>query len=107
MVHKTQQHLEACPDSLLPSLSKDILTKVDKLVGQVLNIREVLGRQQVKVVFIGRTSSGKSTLINALLGEKVLPTGLGHTTSCFVQVKGTAPRKYKNNQKSERKKYFR
>ena len=88
VVQKTQQHLEACPDSLLPSLSKDILTKVDKLVGQVLNIREVLGRQQVKVVFIGRTSSGKSTLINALLGEKVLPTGLGHTTSCFVQVKG-------------------
>ena len=97
VVQKTQQHLEACPDSLLPSLSKDILTKVDKLVGQVLNIREVLGRQQVKVVFIGRTSSGKSTLINALLGEKVLPTGLGHTTSCFVQVKGMAPRKYKNN----------
>ena len=100
VVHKTQQHLEACSDSLLPSLSKDILTKVDKLVGQVLNIREVLGRQQVKVVFIGRTSSGKSTLINALLGEKVLPTGLGHTTSCFVQVKGTAPKKNKNNQKS-------
>merc|ERR1712038_283786 len=92
VVQKTQQHLEACPDSLLPSLSKDILTKVDKLVGQVLNIREVLGRQQVKVVFIGRTSSGKSTLINALLGERVLPTGLGHTTSCFVQVEGTTSR---------------
>ena len=99
VVQKTQQHLEACPDSLLPSLSKDILTKVDKLVGQVLNIREVLGRQQVKVVFIGRTSSGKSTLINALLGERVLPTGLGHTTSCFVQVKGTAPKKQKQPKK--------
>ena len=82
------------------------MTKVDKLVGQVLNIREVLGRQQVKVVFIGRTSSGKSTLINALLGEKVLPTGLGHTTSCFVQVKGTAQNKRKTTKKSE-KKYFR
>ena len=100
MVQKTQQHLEACPDSLLPSLSKDILTKVDKLVGQVLNIREVLGRQQVKVVFIGRTSSGKSTLINALLGEKVLPTGLGHTTSCFVQVKGLKKKQKQPNKRN-------
>ena len=63
---------------------------MNQMVGQVLKIREVLGRQQIKVVFIGRTSSGKSTLINALLGEKVLPTGLGHTTSCFVQVEGTS-----------------
>ena len=90
VVQRTQQLLGACPESLEASLSKETLARVEQLVGQVLNIREVLGRQQVKVVFIGRTSSGKSTLINALLGEKVLPTGLGHTTSCFVQVKGTA-----------------
>ena len=30
-----------------------------------------------------------STLINALLGDNVLPTGLGHTTRCFVQIQGT------------------
>ena len=42
----------------------------------------------LKVVFFGRTSNGKSTAINALLGERILPTGIGHTTSCFLQVEG-------------------
>ncbi|CAK9291034.1 unnamed protein product [Gordionus sp. m RMFG-2023] len=40
------------------------------------------------VAFFGRTSNGKSTVINAMLGEKVLPSGIGHTTNCFVQVEG-------------------
>ena len=30
----------------------------------------------------------KSTVINALLGEKILPTGLGHTTDKFVHIQG-------------------
>ena len=42
----------------------------------------------MKVVFFGRTSNGKSTLINAILGDRILPTGIGHTTSCFLQVEG-------------------
>lgn len=36
-----------------------------------------------------RTSNGKSTVINAMLKSKILPSGLGHTTNCFVQVEGT------------------
>ena len=43
-----------------------------------------------QVVFFGRTSNGKSTAINALLGERILPTGIGHTTSCFLQVEGSS-----------------
>ena len=66
------------------------LTSLDKFSGQVSEIREILARRQYKVVFLGRTSSGKSTLINALLGERVLPTGLGQTTACFIQVEGTS-----------------
>jgi mitofusin len=42
----------------------------------------------MKVVFFGRTSNGKSTAINALLGDRILPVGIGHTTSCFLQVEG-------------------
>ena len=72
---------------------KEIEHKVDLLSTfstQIHNIREILGRQQLKVVFFGRTSSGKSTFINALLGgDQVLPTGMGHTTNCFIQVQGT------------------
>jgi mitofusin len=39
-------------------------------------------------VFV-RTSNGKSTVINAMLRAKILPSGIGHTTHCFVQVEGT------------------
>lgn len=36
-----------------------------------------------------RTSNGKSTVINAMLRDKVLPSGIGHTTNCFLQVEGS------------------
>merc|ERR1719470_245036 len=36
----------------------------------------------MKVAFFGRTSNGKSTAINSLLGDKILPTGMGHTRAC-------------------------
>ena len=36
-----------------------------------------------------RTSNGKSTVINAMLRNKILPSGIGHTTHCFLQVEGT------------------
>ncbi|XP_076361530.1 mitofusin-2-like [Tachypleus tridentatus] len=37
---------------------------------------------------ITKTSNGKSTVINAFLQDKILPSGLGHTTNCFLQVEG-------------------
>ncbi|WAR14355.1 MFN2-like protein [Mya arenaria] len=55
----------------------------------VCGIMVVLARDCMKVVFFGRTSNGKSTTINAMLGEKILPTGIGHTTNCFLQVEGS------------------
>jgi mitofusin len=36
-----------------------------------------------------RTSNGKSTVINAMLHDKILPSGIGHTTHCFLQVEGS------------------
>jgi len=38
---------------------------------------------------IYRTSNGKSSVINAMLWDKVLPSGIGHTTNCFLRVEGT------------------
>lgn len=52
-------------------------------------IMKMIARDRMKVVFFGRTSNGKSTLINAMLREKILPTGIGHTTNCFLQVEGS------------------
>lgn len=56
---------------------------------KVMGITEVLTRDHMKVVFFGRTSNGKSTTINAMLRDKILPTGIGHTTNCFIQVEGS------------------
>jgi len=39
--------------------------------------------------FVYRTSNGKSSVINAMLHEKILPSYYGHTTNCFVQVEGS------------------
>lgn len=40
-------------------------------------------------LFLFRTSNGKSTVINAMLRDRVLPSGIGHTTNCFLSVEGT------------------
>jgi len=45
--------------------------------------------QSALIFFFFRTSSGKSSVINAMLWDKVLPSGIGHTTNCFLSVEGT------------------
>uniref|UniRef100_A0A8C4SIT4 Mitofusin 1 n=1 Tax=Erpetoichthys calabaricus TaxID=27687 RepID=A0A8C4SIT4_ERPCA len=56
---------------------------------KILGISGVLARRHMKVAFFGRTSNGKSTVINAMLQDRVLPSGIGHTTNCFLSVEGT------------------
>ncbi|KAF7651482.1 hypothetical protein LDENG_00110660 [Lucifuga dentata] len=56
---------------------------------KLATIREVLVRRHMKVAFFGRTSNGKSTVINAMLRDRVLPSAIGHTTNCFLRVEGT------------------
>lgn len=58
------------------------------LIERTKGIKDVLKRDHMKVAFFGRTSNGKSTVINALLRERVLPAGIGHTTNCFCSVVG-------------------
>ena len=54
-------------------------------LGEILKIVE---RMEMKVVFFGRTSNGKSTVINALLKSKVLPFGAGSTTTGICYIRG-------------------
>jgi len=69
-------------------LSKDQRKEIEDYVDKVGGIREVLARDHMKVAFFGRTSNGKSSVINAMLRDKILPSGIGHTTNCFLQVEG-------------------
>ncbi|CAB4054310.1 MFN2 [Lepeophtheirus salmonis] len=82
-VGKVDELIDRVPDELeMKEMASDIL-KDNKI--KVNGIRVVLRRDHMKVVFFGRTSNGKSTTINALLRDRILPTGIGHTTSCFLQ----------------------
>ena len=62
--------------------------QLDDLFVKISEITDVVARNTFKIAFVGRTSNGKSTVINALLSNKILPTGLGHTTNCFFDVTG-------------------
>ncbi|CAB3411162.1 unnamed protein product [Caenorhabditis bovis] len=64
------------------------LDEIEAIRESIKTIMETFQRDNMKVVFFGRTSNGKSTTINAMLHEKVLPQGMGHTTCCFLQVEG-------------------
>ena len=59
---------------------------------RVAEILKVVERSEMKVVFFGRTSNGKSTVINALIKSKVLPSGPASTTTtvCYIRGQSTA-----------------
>jgi len=87
-VNETERFLVSVPKE--SEVAPDEVYAAAKDYGlKVAGIREVLERDHMKVAFFGRTSNGKSTAINSLLGDKILPTGIGHTTSCFLQVAGS------------------
>jgi mitofusin len=73
-----------------PSPELDRITTEDDLVeiqaykNKLSVIGEGLSWSHMKVAFFGRSNTGKSFVINAMLCEKVLPSGIGCTTSCFL-----------------------
>lgn len=62
--------------------------KLALLNQSIKGIQKILESNQMKVAFFGRTSNGKSTTINAILHDAVLPAGYGHTTNRFLQIQG-------------------
>lgn len=104
-------------EELDPVTTEEQVAEVRGYLYKVAGIGEVLSRRHMKVVFFGRytalvllllawaqnvnkystqpnslfyrTSNGKSSVINAMLWDKVLPSGIGHTTNCFLRVEGT------------------
>lgn len=78
--------IEKLETELLPKASKLPGGTKDKafLIERLMDLRKLhaqsLETPMFSVVFLGDTQNGKSTLINALLGKKVLPEG--HTGAC-------------------------
>ncbi|XP_014862780.1 PREDICTED: mitofusin-1 [Poecilia mexicana] len=85
--------------------TKDQKVEIQTYADKLAVIKEVLARRHMKVAFFGRTSNGKSTVINAMLRDRVLPSGIGHTTNCFLSVEGTDEEKaYLKTEGSEEEK---
>ncbi|KAM4548826.1 mitofusin-1b isoform 1-T2 [Odontesthes bonariensis] len=76
-------------ESLENIATLDQKSEIQAYAGKIAVIKEVLARRHMKVAFFGRTSNGKSTVVNAMLRDRVLPSGIGHTTNCFLSVEGT------------------
>ena len=70
--HRFLEELRALKPEVLPADSADAIADY---AGKINGINEVLARDHMKVAFFGRTSNGKSTVINAMLHSKILPSG--------------------------------
>ncbi|XP_067086103.1 mitofusin-1-like [Osmerus mordax] len=81
---------DTCQNEALENIaSQDQQEQIQAYADKLAVIKEVLARRHMKVAFFGRTSNGKSTVVNAMLRDRVLPSGIGHTTNCFLSVEGT------------------
>uniref|UniRef100_A0AAY4CUE1 Dynamin-type G domain-containing protein n=1 Tax=Denticeps clupeoides TaxID=299321 RepID=A0AAY4CUE1_9TELE len=76
-------------EELDPVTTEEQVGEVRGYLSKVAGIGEVLARRHMKMVVFIQTSNGKSSVINAMLWDKVLPSGIGHTTNCFLRVEGT------------------
>ncbi|MEO1942101.1 MAG: dynamin family protein [Campylobacterales bacterium] len=61
--------------------------EVEERLLELEEFREEMEGYQPKVAVVGEFSTGKSTLINSLIGEKLLPTGFQPTTKGVVTLK--------------------
>lgn len=77
------RQIEGSPTAALTDLSK-IEKSLEKMV-------DATKREKMKVAFLGSTSNGKSTILNALIKKAVLPFGSGSVTSCFCAISALPP----------------
>jgi GTP-binding protein EngB required for normal cell division len=62
----------------------DLLPKYEK---SILTVRRLLQRQTVNITFFGTFKAGKSTLINAILGENLLPSRANRATGVITKIR--------------------
>ncbi|XP_019616595.1 PREDICTED: uncharacterized protein LOC109464099 [Branchiostoma belcheri] len=84
----------------LRSLEPDVIQQLDFRCGHGGSVRAVLGycehklrKDDCPILVAGETSAGKSTLLNVLLGEPLLPTSVLSTTSIICELKHGRPQR--------------
>ena len=60
--------------------------ELEKIVKAILRHRKSLMRKQIYITFFGTFKAGKSTLINAILGERILPSRANRATGVITRV---------------------
>jgi predicted GTPase len=80
---KFQKHKQALFDS---TLSLEKLITDGSLIRPFPEIRENLQTDRFRLVVLGQFKRGKSTCINALLGERVLPTDVIPVTAVITEI---------------------
>ena len=73
-----------------PETMKELRDKLNETVDKLGEELKKAISEDVAIVFVGRTSSGKSSLINALFRNEFLPVTAVQTTMCKIQVRPTA-----------------
>lgn len=68
------------------NLRKELATKYGEYNKIVASNMNHLRRKHCPIVVAGETSSGKSSLLNLIIGEKVLPEHLLSSTGCICQI---------------------
>ncbi|CAH1238237.1 MAP3K15 [Branchiostoma lanceolatum] len=85
-------HLCNAADTLLmTTVEHDVRQHLNIIFGDVADIlkkcRDQLEKDDCPILVAGETSAGKSTLLNVLLGENILPATLLSTTSVICEIK--------------------
>lgn len=68
--------------------------RVDQLNVSAVQLTE-RANSKLQIAFVGSVSAGKSTLINTLLGENIMPVTRGETSFCNVAISGTMDDQWK------------
>ena len=63
-----------------------ISKRLDDIQYDLKTVKDKGASEEIIIEFVGATSSGKSSLINALLRERRLPVGFMQTTMCSIKV---------------------
>ena len=68
-----------------------VFDRIDQLNASAIQLKE-RAENKLQIVFVDSVGAGKSTLINSLLGENIMPVTRAETTFCHVAVTGSTRR---------------
>jgi small GTP-binding protein len=98
IIHEKYSRLILEEKALLESLAAEIRALSYEELEKKLNVARENLENLFSIVFIGEFSTGKSSIINALLGERILPEGITPTTNKITILKyGEIKEEYQEN----------